>query len=330
MSTSTAQDARRGRSPPATRAAAVTNGGSSVDVHQPGRQLPQPAAAAGAGTARPAPPGRPRPAPRPRPPGRARPPRGRPPSPRHATRSIAHRRRAPRTDPRPAPRAPVEHARRGRTSCDRWNGLPPPGLRRTSDARRTDGPTGATTRPRSRLVRVAQSDRQPLGRQVVQGGPDERAEQRVRPGRPGLELRMGLGGDEERVQRPVELDELHQRRVRRGAGQPHAGGLQPVPVGVVHLVPVPVPFGNLCAAVDLGHQRAGRQPRRIGAQPHGAAHVGLTGDDVGLVGHGGDHRIGGVRRRTPRSWHRRARPGCGRSRSPCTAGRGTGRASGSD
>ena len=53
--------------------------------------------------------------------------------------------------------------------------------------------------------------------------PTSAAEQRVRPGRPRLQLRVRLGGDEERVHVARQLDELDQPAVRRGAGDHQAG-----------------------------------------------------------------------------------------------------------
>ena len=67
-------------------------------------------------------------------------------------------------------------------------------------------------------------------------------------------------------------------------------------VGVVHLVAVTVPLLDvLLAVVHLAHDGALGQLRRVHAEPHGAAHVALAGDDVQLLGHGGDDRVGGGR-----------------------------------
>ena len=101
------------------------------------------------------------------------------------------------------------------------------------------------------------------------GRADERAEQRVRPGGTRLELWVGLGGHEERVQAAVQLDELDQPPVRGLAADVQPGRLEPLPVGVVDLVAVPVPLGHRRAAVGLGDERAGRRatagyaPRRM-------------------------------------------------------------------
>ena len=76
------------------------------------------------------------------------------------------------------------------------------------------GRPGRSGLPGRRGSRFRQLDRQPVGVGVFDGRPDEPGEQRVGPGRPALELRMGLGGHEVRVPVPVQLDELHQAPVR--------------------------------------------------------------------------------------------------------------------
>ena len=122
-------------------------------------------------------------------------------------------------------------------------------------------------------------------------GRDQPGEQRVRPGRPGAQLRVRLGGHEVRVRLARQLDELHQAAVRRGAGEDQAARRDLLAVLVVHLVAVPVPLLDLGqAAVRLADQRALREQRRVQAQPHRAAEVAAR-DDVHLVGHRGDHRV---------------------------------------
>ena len=59
-------------------------------------------------------------------------------------------------------------------------------------------------------------------------------------GRTALELRVGLGGHEERVAAALQLDELHQGAVGRGTADVQPGGLETVPVGVVDLVTMAV------------------------------------------------------------------------------------------
>ena len=92
-------------------------------------------------------------------------------------------------------------------------------------------------------------------------------EQRMRPGRAGQELRVRLGRDEERV--AGQLGELHQVAVRRQAGEDQPGLLEGRTVGVVDLVPVPVPLLDQGAAVQLlapgcpACSTAGYRPRRM-------------------------------------------------------------------
>ncbi len=74
----------------------------------------------------------------------------------------------------------------------------------------------------ARLV-LGDLHRQPLGRVVLEGRGDERAEQRVRPRRAGLQFRMRLGAGEERVDLARQLDELDQPPVRRGTGDHQPG-----------------------------------------------------------------------------------------------------------
>ena len=65
---------------------------------------------------------------------------------------------------------------------------------------------------------------------------------------------------------------------------------------------MPVAFRHLGPLIRLGDNGSRFQDRRVGAQSHGAAEIGLARDGVPLIGHGGDHRIrclwfelGGVR-----------------------------------
>ena len=55
-----------------------------------------------------------------------------------------------------------------------------------------------------------------------------------------------------------------------------------------------VPLLGVGGAVQLLHQRSVGELGRVESQPHRAPHVAVAGDDVTLVGHGGDH---GMRRR---------------------------------
>ena len=61
---------------------------------------------------------------------------------------------------------------------------------------------------------VGDLHRKSLRRLVIDGRADERDEQRMRPGRPALEFRMGLGADQEGVHVARVLDELDQVSIR--------------------------------------------------------------------------------------------------------------------
>ena len=80
--------------------------------------------------------------------------------------------------------------------------------------------------------------------------------------------------DEERVHVARQLDELDQPAVRRRAGEDQAGLLEPLAVGVVDLVAVPVPLADLRprrtprATSEPSASVAGYEP-----EPHRAAHV---------------------------------------------------------
>src|SRR5690349_8291694 len=116
---------------------------------------------------------------------------------------------------------------RNRSVCDNTSYVTPsPPPRVGSGSRRAAG--------RSRVDRL-ELDGQAVGGVVDDGRADERGEQRVRPGRAALELRVGLGGDEKRVLLPVQLDELDETPVRRRAGDQQPGGGHRLAVGVVHL-----------------------------------------------------------------------------------------------
>ena len=122
-------------------------------------------------------------------------------------------------------------------------------------------------------------------------------EERVRAGRPGAQLGVGLGADEVGVDLARELDVLDELVVGRGAGEDQPGLLlQLTAVGVVDLVAVAVALLDVrLVVVDLADDGALGELGRVHAQPHGAAHVALARDDVQLLGHGGDHRVGGGR-----------------------------------
>ena len=98
---------------------------------------------------------------------------------------------------------------------------------------------------------------------------------------------MRLGADPEGV--TAQLDELHQAIVGRGARAPEVGVVEAGAVAGVELVAVAVPLRHDRGAVGLGDLRALGQLGDVGAEPHGAAHVG----DAALRVHEVDHRVRG-------------------------------------
>src|SRR4029453_1650780 len=103
---------------------------------------------------------------------------------------------------------------------------------------------------------------------MIQGGPDERGEQRMGIPWPRPELGVELPGHEPRV--IGQLDDLHQP-----LGRPDAGDAQPVllelaQVVVVNLVAVPVALLDGAGAEHpRGHAALGERDR-VEAQAHGA------------------------------------------------------------
>ena len=98
---------------------------------------------------------------------------------------------------------------------------------------------------------------------------DERGEQRVRTVGPALELGVGLRGDEERMQRGRELDELDEPVVGRGARADQARLLEAAAVlgcsprsgaGGARRRP---PRRRRAWTIDPARSRAGYAPRRI-------------------------------------------------------------------
>src|SRR5579862_3222523 len=106
---------------------------------------------------------------------------------------------------------------------------------------------------------------------LVDGGLDERGEERVRLERARFQLGVKLHADEPRMLR--DLDDLGQEAVGRHAGKPQAGRLQRVAIGVIDLVAVAVAFADPGRAVDLGDPALGVEQRVIGAQSHRAAEI---------------------------------------------------------
>ena len=155
------------------------------------------------------------------------------------------------------------------------------------------------------------------------GRADQPREQRVRPGR-AASVNSGCAwvptkyGCTSRGQ----LDELDQRAVRRGAGEHQAGRLELVAVGVVDLVAVPVPLVDRARAPYASRDDASPRRARPGRGPAASCRPGrrspaTTSRCSAIVAITGCGRrgveLGGV-------GVRRARPRCGRTRSPCTAG----------
>src|SRR5437763_12112228 len=126
----------------------------------------------------------------------------------------------------------------------------------------------------------------PAFARTAERGLDELAEERRRPRRPRLELRMELRGDEPRVVR--QLDDLDQAPLLEGAADDEAGVDEPLAVGVVDLVTVPVAFGDhRLAAVDVTRPGAVDELDRLRPQAHRAAEI----LDVLLLGQEVDHRV---------------------------------------
>ncbi len=116
----------------------------------------------------------------------------------------------------------------------------------------------------------------------------EAQEKRVRVDHGAVVLRMVLDADEPFQRR--DLDRLDKARLRVLARAHHAGGLELALVLVVELEAVAVALLDVLLAVGLEDFRAGLQVAIIGAEAHGAAHVG----DVLLLFHEVDHLVGRV------------------------------------
>ena len=69
---------------------------------------------------------------------------------------------------------------------------------------------------------------------------------------------------------------------------------QEILVGHVHLIAVAVTLGDMRGAVQLRNEGVLLQLGRVAAQTHGVAHVAVAGDDVLLLLHRGDDRVGAV------------------------------------
>src|SRR2546422_5370471 len=120
---------------------------------------------------------------------------------------------------------------------------------------------------------------------ALQGRLDEALEERVALHRPRLELGVELAGDEPGM--VAELDHLDQRPVGRHAGEPEPALLEPLAIGVVHLVAVAVTLGDLLAIVDPARQRAFLEHAGIRSQAHRPALL----REAALRAHQVDHRV---------------------------------------
>ena len=100
---------------------------------------------------------------------------------------------------------------------------------------------------------------------------DEPGEQRMRARGPRLQLGMELAADEPRMIR--QLDDLDELAVGREAAQLHAVLDEQLAVLVRDFITMAMALAHLRLAVDLGGARAARQPARIRAEAHRAAHV---------------------------------------------------------
>ena len=120
----------------------------------------------------------------------------------------------------------------------------------------------------------------------LQRGGDELAEERRRPRRPRLELRMELRRDEPRV--VGELDDLDEPALLERPADDEAALDELLAVRVVDLVAVPVALGDhRLAAVDLARVRPFGELDGLRAEAHRAAEI----LDLLLLGQQVDHRI---------------------------------------
>src|SRR4051812_39413884 len=122
----------------------------------------------------------------------------------------------------------------------------------------------------------------------LKGSGNQPMEQRVRPRRTGAEFRVSLGRNVVGMDVSAQLDVLDEPAIRGSAAEVHARLLEPGTVVVVDLKAVPVSLFYVWLAVDLTNDRSISQLGGVQAEPHGAAHVTLTGDNVTLVRHRGD------------------------------------------
>src|SRR5436190_8561946 len=168
--------------------------------------------------------------------------------------------------------------------------MTPPGMRSASCARRsatwrfsvssssTQGPamtkSASSRKTRSLIVTPGLGERRhhlaPLRLRLHCRG-DEAREQRMRPRRPRLELRMELAADEPRMLRV--LDDLDELTVGTHAGELEATLDEHVAILVGHLVAVTMPLADLRRTIDLGGPGPASEACRVRAEPHGPTHV---------------------------------------------------------
>src|SRR3954452_8023998 len=128
------------------------------------------------------------------------------------------------------------------------------------------------------------------GARALERGGDELPEERRRPGRPRLELRVELRRDEPRV--VGQLDDLDEAPFLERAADDEAAVQQLLAKGVVHLVAVAVALGDHgLAAVPLAGAGAVSELDGLRAEPHRAAEV----LDLLLLRQEVDHRMGRLR-----------------------------------
>src|SRR5216683_389536 len=106
---------------------------------------------------------------------------------------------------------------------------------------------------------------------MVERGPYESREQRMRAHRPRFQLRMELAADEPGM--VGQFDHLDQRAVRRQSRRAQTVLRQHVAVGVRHLVPVAMALAYLRRVVGLRDMRTRTEPAGIGTETHRAAHL---------------------------------------------------------
>src|SRR5574337_138235 len=126
------------------------------------------------------------------------------------------------------------------------------------------------------------------GAGALDGGLDERREERVGFPRPRSELRVELAGDEPGM--VGQLDDLHELLLGPESGDVEAVFLEVLEVVVVHLVPMPVSLLDDPLPVGLGRGAPLREHDRVEAEPHRPALV----LDRPLLGQEINDLVGGV------------------------------------